>query len=93
MAWLERIPEPVMEACMAMLPTLLAEEDVRRSNATAMGSGTLAAAQRDEIARAWQTALEPKGDALGQVRKPDLTALAAHGFQALRVPYRPPERA
>jgi len=61
MMWLRETPAAVIEACMAMLPRLEAEESVLAQNVVAMGSGTLPPEKSAQIGQAWQDAMASQG--------------------------------
>lgn len=81
MTWLAETPVSVVQACMAMLPRLEAQESLQAANRYKVGSGKLPKEQHDALAREW----EQQAHAGRPKPKADPSVLAAHGFAIRRV--------
>lgn len=65
MVWLSEVPRAWVRACLQMIPRLIAEEAIQRTNEIGVGSGAAGDQGREiarhwsEVARAGQQPIEP----------------------------------
>jgi len=76
MTWLRETPTCVVEACLAAMPRLEAEESIAQANRIAVGTGKVDADERRRMTREWarlangplfKRGPRPSADELGQM--------------------------
>lgn len=90
MTWLAETPDPLVQAHIAMLPRLQAEESLLAVKRAQIGSGLLEAAQQRSTFAAWEQLASPTPEKPARRGNPDV--LLQHGFRVIRIPKKRPEK-
>lgn len=96
LAWLERIPPVLTEACVDMMPRLEAEETIARIDATAAATGHVepdamgAYSEALERAARGDAAHPPAPDPRRRLPDPSIVPPGQRAYPVRRIPHRPP---
>lgn len=83
MDWLTKVPVPLVNACISMLPVLEAEANLALVKAIQIGTGSMPADRATGILSGWDNSAYPKTPE--DTRKPDPTVLTHFGIPVRRL--------